>query len=57
MKQLRIGTTEILLIVVLAPVLFYLGGRNKLADVGKAPGKSIRKYKEEVKPNDEKASF
>jgi sec-independent protein translocase protein TatA len=53
MKQMRIGTTEILLIVVLALVLF---GGNKLAGVGKALGKSIREFKEEVKPEDEKAS-
>lgn len=50
---MRIGTTEILLIVVLALVLF---GGNKLAGVGKALGKSIREFKEEVKPDDEKAS-
>ena len=50
---MRIGTTEILLIVVLALVLF---GGNKLAVVGKALGKSIREFKEEVKPDDEKAS-
>lgn len=53
MKQMRIGTTEILLIVVLALVLF---GGNKLAGVGKALGKSIREFKEEVKPEDEKTS-
>ena len=50
---MRIGTTEILLIVVLALVLF---GGNKLAGVGKALGKSIREFKEEVKPEDEKTS-
>ena len=50
---MRIGTTEILLIVVLALVLF---GGNKLAGVGKALGKSIREFKEEVKPDDERAS-
>ena len=50
---MRIGTTEILLIMVLALVLF---GGNKLAGVGKALGKSIREFKEEVKPEDEKAS-
>ena len=50
---MRIGTTEILLIVVLALLLF---GGNKLAGVGKALGKSIREFKEEVKPDDEKAS-
>ena len=53
MKQMRIGTTEILLIVVLALVLF---GGNKLAGVGKALGKSIREFKEEVNPEDEKTS-
>ena len=50
---MRIGTPEILLIVVWALVLF---GGNKLAGVGKALGKSIREFKEEVKPDDEKAS-
>ena len=50
---MRIGTTEILLIVVLALVLF---GGNKLAGVGKTLGKSIREFKEEVKPEDEKTS-
>ena len=50
---MRIGTTEILLIVVLALVLF---GGNKLAGVGKALGKSIREFKEEVQPEDEKTS-
>ena len=49
---MRIGAMEILLIVVLALVLF---GGNKLAGVGKALGKSIREFKEEVKPDDEKA--
>ncbi|MBQ9263340.1 MAG: twin-arginine translocase TatA/TatE family subunit [Clostridia bacterium] len=48
---MRIGTTEILLIVVLALVLF---GGNKLSGVGKALGKSIREFKEEVKPDEEK---
>ena len=50
---MRIGTTEILLIVVLALVLF---GGNKLSGVGKALGKSIREFREEVKPDDEQAS-
>lgn len=43
---MRLGTTEILLIVVLALVLF---GGSKLSGVGKALGKSIKEFKEEVK--------
>ncbi len=43
---MRLGTTEILLIVVLALVLF---GGNKLAGVGKALGKSIKDFKSELK--------
>ena len=43
---MRLGTTEIILIVVLALVLF---GGSKLAGVGKALGTSIREFKEEVK--------
>ena len=46
---MRLGTMEILLIVVLALVLF---GGKKLAGVGKALGQSIREFKNEVK-NDE----
>ena len=42
---MRLGTTEIILIVVLALVLF--GGG--LAGVGKALGKSIKDFKNEVK--------
>ncbi len=42
---MRLGTMEILLIVVLALVLF---GGNKLAGVGKALGQSIREFKKEV---------
>ena len=49
---MRLGTTEILLIIVLALILF---GGNKLSGVGKALGKSIREFKEEVKPDDEQA--
>ena len=44
---MRLGTTEIILIVVLA-----FGG-GKLAGVGKALGKSIKDFKNEVK--DDKA--
>ena len=48
--NMRLGTTEIILIVVLALVLF---GGGKLAGVGKALGKSIKDFKNEVK--DDKA--
>ena len=47
---MHLGTTEIILIVVLALVLF---GGGKLAGVGKALGKSIKDFKHEVK-DDEK---
>ena len=43
---MRLGTTEIILIVVLALVLF---GGGKLAGVGKALGQSIRDFKKEIK--------
>lgn len=46
---MRIGPTEILLILVLALVLF---GGGKLAGVGKALGQSIREFKKEVSPED-----
>ena len=46
---MRLGTTEIILIVVLALVLF---GGGKLAGVGKALGKSIKDFKHEVKDED-----
>ena len=42
---MRLGTMEILLIVVLALVLF---GGKKLSGVGKALGQSIREFKTEV---------
>ncbi|MBQ9326687.1 MAG: twin-arginine translocase TatA/TatE family subunit [Clostridia bacterium] len=48
---MRLGTTEILLIVVLALVLF---GGSKLAGVGKALGKSIKDFKNEVRDDDDK---
>ena len=52
---MRLGTTEIILIVVLALVLF---GGGKLAGVGKALGKSIKDFKNEVKDHtaEEKAN-
>lgn len=43
---MRLGTMEILLIVVLALVIF---GGKKLSGVGKALGQSIREFKKEVK--------
>ena len=43
---MRLGTTEIILILVLALVLF---GGGKLAGVGKALGQSIKDFKKEVK--------
>ena len=46
---MRIGVTEILLILVLVLVIF---GGGKLAGVGKALGQSIREFKKEVKPED-----
>lgn len=47
---MRLGITEIILILVLALVLF---GGNKLAGVGKALGQSIRDFKKEVKSDDD----
>lgn len=46
---MRIGITEILVILVLALVIF---GGGKLAGVGKALGQSIRDFKKEVKADD-----
>ena len=43
---MRLGTTEIILILVLALVIF---GGGKLAGVGKALGTSIREFKKEDK--------
>ena len=43
---MRLGTTEILLILVLAVVVI---GGGKLAGVGKALGQSIKEFKKEVK--------
>ena len=42
---MRLGITEILLILVIALVVF---GGGKLAGVGKALGQSIREFKKEV---------
>lgn len=46
---MRIGTTEILLILALALVIF---GGGKLAGVGKALGTSIKEFKKEVHSED-----
>ena len=48
---MRLGITEILLILVLALVVF---GGKKLSGVGKALGQSIREFKKEIKSEDEK---
>lgn len=51
---MRLGTTEIIMIIVLALVLF---GGGKLAGLGGALGKSIKDFKQAVKEDDaEKAS-
>ncbi len=47
---MHLGTMEIVLIVVLALVLF---GAGKLSGVGKALGKSIKDFKNEVKEDKE----
>ncbi|MDR2663055.1 MAG: twin-arginine translocase TatA/TatE family subunit [Treponema sp.] len=44
---MRLGITEIILIVIVAFVLF--GGAAKLSGLGKALGKSIREFREELK--------
>lgn len=43
---MRLGVTEIILIIILALVLF---GGGKLAGVGKSLGKSIKDFKKEMK--------
>ena len=48
--MLRLGVWEIALILVLALVLF---GGGKLAGVGKALGKSIREFKDEIKQDED----
>lgn len=44
--MMRLGTTELILILVLALLLF---GGSKLAGVGGALGRSIREFKEAVR--------
>jgi twin arginine-targeting protein translocase, TatA/E family len=46
---MRLGATEIILILVLALVVF---GGGKLAGVGKALGQSIKEFKKEVSADD-----
>ena len=46
---MRLGITEILIILVIALVVF---GGGKLAGVGKALGQSIRDFKKELKKDD-----
>ncbi len=49
---MRLGATEIILIIILALVLF---GGGKLAGIGKALGRSIKDFKNEVRDlNDDK---
>ena len=45
---MRLGVTEIGLIIVLALVLF---GGSRLAGLGKALGKSIKDFRSELKPD------
>jgi sec-independent protein translocase protein TatA len=47
---MRLGLTEIIVIVIVAFVLF--GGAAKLSGLGKALGKSIKDFRNEVKTND-----
>ncbi len=49
---MRFGTTELLLLVVLAIILF---GGSRIAGLGKALGRSIREFKEEVHTDDKPA--
>ena len=50
---MKLGTTEIILIIVLALVLF---GGSKVAGLGGALGKSIKDFKSAVKEDDAKES-
>lgn len=49
---MRLGTTELILILVIAIALF---GTSRIAGIGKAMGKSIREFKEELSPEDSDA--
>ena len=46
---MRIGTTELLLILALAILLF---GGSRLAGLGKSLGRGIKEFKEEMKSDD-----
>ena len=46
---MRLGSTELILILIIAIALF---GANRIAGIGKAMGKSIREFKEEVNADD-----
>ena len=50
---MRLGSTELLLILAIFVLLF---GSTKIAGLGKAVGKSVREFKEEVKSPEEKQS-
>lgn len=49
---MRVGSTELILILIIAIALF---GTNRIAGIGKAMGKSIREFKEEVNADDSAA--
>lgn len=46
---MRLGTTELILILIIAIALF---GTSRIAGIGKAMGRSIREFKEELNPED-----
>ena len=46
---MRIGSTELVLILIIAIALF---GTSRIAGIGKAMGRSIREFKEEVNADD-----
>ena len=48
---MHLGTTELLLILALVIIVF---GGTRIAGLGKAFGKSVREFKEEVKSDDKK---
>ncbi len=50
---MRLGTTELLLLLALAVLLF---GGTKLAGLGKAMGQSIREFKSELRSDDKKTA-
>ena len=50
--MMRLGTTELILILIIAIALF---GTTRIAGIGKAMGKSIREFKEELNTDTEAA--